>query len=81
MYAGLSSPANYKDNWNSINLIVQKARNRIYYVTLARVLHIYDRDLARCQVIASCKSRAVSLICRDNVMRGIDAVLGHEIIA
>ena len=81
MNAGLASPADDKYHRDRVHLIIQKGSYGVDDVALARVLHIYDRDLACSQVITCRKSRAVALVGCNDVMLGIDPVCGHQIIA
>ena len=81
MNTGFTSPTNNENHWDSVYLIIEQAGNRVYDITLAAVLHIYNRYLSGSEVIACRKGGTVTLVCSDHMVLLVDTVCIHKVIA
>ena len=80
MDSRLSSPADYKQHRDSINMFIQQRGDRIDDVPLAAVLHINHRNFSCRQMVACGKGRTISFICCNHMMLWVNSIGIHEII-
>ena len=80
MDTGLASPADNEHDRNGINLIIQQGSHRIDDIALSGILHIDNRNLAGCQMIAGSQRRAVTLVRGDDMVLLVDAIFIHKVI-